>query len=89
MKILYLSTIIGTINSFFIPHIKVLQENDHIVDIAGNITSTLSTKLKSVVKTIWNLPLERNPLSFNNLTALRKLIKIIKLNKYDKFILSA
>ena len=83
MKILYLSTIIGTINSFFIPHIKVLQENDHIVDIAGNITSTLSTKLKSVVKTIWNLPLERNPLSFNNLTALRKLIKIIKLNKYD------
>lgn len=83
MKILYLSTTIGTINAFLVPHIKILIEKGHSVDSIGNFTSPISDELRNITRKIYNLPLQRTPFSFKNLFALKKLIKIIKENKYD------
>lgn len=37
MKILYVTTISNTVNAFLIPHIKMLSEARHTVDVAFNI----------------------------------------------------
>lgn len=37
MKILYVPTVSNTINAFLIPHIKMLIEEGHEVDVAFNI----------------------------------------------------
>ena len=83
MKILYISTIISTIDAFLIPHIKKLCECGNRIDIAGNKNIKISTELKSIVNNIFNLSLQRTPFSFKNLLALKSLITILKENKYD------
>ena len=83
MKILYLSTIIGTIDSFLIPHLRLLSEQGHVVDVAGNFTTKISKELKTATKNCYNLPLQRNPLNINNINALKRLLILIKKNNYD------
>ena len=83
MKILYLATIIDTINAFLIPHIKELAYDGAIVDAAGNFTTFVSDELRKVTRKIYNLPLQRNPLSIKNVYALKALKKLIKENNYD------
>ena len=80
MKILYLSTIIGTIDSFLIPHLRLLSEQGHVVDVAGNFTTKISKELKTATKNCYNLPLQRNPLNINNINALKRLLILIKKN---------
>ena len=83
MKILYISTIISTIDCFLVQHIKALSQNGHIIDIASQIDSEISYELKSITRNIFNLPLQRFPFSIKNIYSLKKLYGILKHEKYE------
>ena len=83
MKILYVSTLISTIDSFLVSHIETIRENGHLVDIAGQFNLDISNKLKSISRKIFNVPLQRFPFSPKNIYAFKLLYRIIKQEKYD------
>ncbi len=62
MKILYVSTIASTINAFMIPHIKLLIEQGHYVDIACNIDREISSSLTERGCQVFNIEFQRSPL---------------------------
>lgn len=83
MKILYVATVSGTINAFLIPHIKMLVDHGHKVDIACNIQQELKQEIFDMGCTIHALEFERYPLNKGNFTAYKRLKKIIKEEQYD------
>lgn len=82
-KILYMTTISDTINSFLVPHIKMIKEEGHIVDCACCIERAVDEDLINNGVKVYDLPLSRNPLDLNNLKAFKELIRIQNENKYD------
>ncbi|MDK0574920.1 glycosyltransferase family 4 protein [Clostridium perfringens] len=82
-KVLYITTVSGTINAFLVPHIKMLINNGYKVDCACYITKDIDLELYNLGVKVYNLPFARNPLNFKNIIAFNKLIKIQKENKYD------
>ncbi|MGL5821823.1 MAG: glycosyltransferase family 4 protein [Sarcina sp.] len=80
-KILYITTVSRTINAFLIPHIKMLEENGHLVEIACNYDIGLDNELKHIK--FHNVSFSRNPLSFRNLKAIRELQILVEQEKYD------
>lgn len=83
MKILYVTTVSGTVNAFLIPHIKMLVEQGHQVDVAFNIKTQVKQEIISMGCKIHSLEFERSPLNKGNYTAYRRLKKIIQNEKYD------
>ncbi len=83
MKILYVTTISNTVNAFLIPHIKLLADGGHRVDVAFNIEQELKPELKEMGCKVYDLPLQRSPLSKDNFRAYKMLKKIIFEEKYD------
>lgn len=83
MKILYVTTISNTMNAFLIPHIKMLVEEGHEVDVAFNIVSKVSPEIFENGCKVYNVPFQRSPLSADNFKAYAALKKIIKDEKYD------
>lgn len=83
-KILYITTVGRTINAFLLQHIKKLIIEGNKVDCACSIECELDkiNRLNNDMK-IYNIPFSRNPLSFNNIRAFKKLKKIQIKNKYD------
>lgn len=77
-KILYVTTVSSTVNTFLIPHIKKLKESGYIVEIACNIDSKISNEVKHS-----KISFSRNPLSISNIRAIKEIIKLFKANKYD------
>ena len=45
MKILYVTTISNTVNAFLIPHIKMLIDEGHQVDLAFNIEQEVKQEI--------------------------------------------
>lgn len=82
-KILYVTTISSTINTFFVQHIKHLINNNYKVDVACNIDYPISDELISCGVRVNNINFSRNPLSFSNIKAYRQIKKIVDFNKYD------
>lgn len=82
-KILYITTVSSTINSFLIPHIKMHIKKGFKVDCACYINRDIDKELLDNNTKIYNIPFSRNPLSPKNLKAFYKLINIQRENKYD------
>jgi glycosyltransferase EpsD len=83
LKILYVTTISNTINAFLIPHIKLLIEQGHQVDIAFNIVQKVSPELTKLGCKIHNVEFQRSPLNKKNIIAYKKIKKIIREEGYD------
>lgn len=83
MKFLYITTIVKTIESFLIPHIRLLKKMGHKVDIATKICQNPSYKLENLADNIYNIEFSRSPLNIDNLEAFRSLKQIISRNNYD------
>lgn len=83
MRVLYVSTISNTINAFMIPHIKMLVEQGHHVDIACNIQREIDKGLVALGCRVRDISFSRSPLNKTNVKAYRDLKKLIIDGKYD------
>ena len=83
MKILYVSTISMTIHAFLIPHIEMLIEQGHKVDIACNMVTAADDRLIKLGCRYLNLDFQRAPLDKRNISAYKKLKRLIKDEQYD------
>jgi len=83
MKILYVTTISNTVNAFLIPHIKMLIDEGHQVDVAFNIEQEIKLEIFEMGCKIHQLPLQRSPLKKDNLITYKKLKHIIISESYD------
>ena len=84
MKILYVTTISLTINSFFKPHIDMLVREGHHVDIACNDNGLALDPLYSALGCdFYRIDFSRSPLSSDNVKAFGQLKKVIETGNYD------
>ncbi|MGP4060975.1 glycosyltransferase family 4 protein [Halobacillus sp. H74] len=83
MKILYVSTLSNTINAFMIPHIELLLQQGHKVDIVCNVVNEINPKIIKRGVRVFNLNIRRSPLSKSNFDSYKKLKRIIRREKYD------
>lgn len=83
MKILYVTTISNTVNAFLIPHIKMLIDEGHQVDVAFNIEQEIKPEIYEMGCKIHQLPLQRSPFKKDNFRAYKILKKIIISEGYD------
>lgn len=83
MKILYVSTISDTVNRFLIPHIKMLRDKGHQVDVAFKIKEKPSDKLKEMNCSINELDFDRSIFKNNYSKLIKYLKKIVSEGSYD------
>jgi glycosyltransferase involved in cell wall biosynthesis len=83
MKFLYVTTVSNTINAFLVPHIKMLIDKGHQVDIACNITTELNPLIDEMGCKVHHVEFSRNPFSINNILAYKKIKKIINRENYS------
>ena len=83
MKILFVTTISNTINAFLIPHIKMLIEQGHEVDIACNIVREITPELLNLGCRVHRIEFERSPLKRGNYKAYKKIINLVLTEGYD------
>lgn len=84
MKILYVTTISLTMNSFFKPHIEMLVREGHQVDIACNDSDLpLDALYGDLGCQSHQIDFSRDPLSPDNLKAYGQLKKVIENGNYD------
>lgn len=83
MRILYVSTISNTINAFMIPHIKMLFEQGHHVDIVCNIQREIDKGLVELGCKVHDISFSRSPLNKTNIKAYQDLKKLVIDEKYD------
>lgn len=84
MKILYITTISLTINTFFKPHIEALVKKGNTVDIACNCNDLALDSLYDELKcNKYHVDFSRSPLAVDNLRAYAQLKKIIENGDYD------
>lgn len=83
MKVLYVSTISDTINTFLVPHIQLLLDQGHQVDIACNIVKPINTQLLERECKVFNLGFKRSPFKKSNYKAYKELKNLIQEEKYD------
>lgn len=84
MKILYTATVLSHICQFHLPHMKMLQEQGHVVHVAAhdNLAVKNGLQLKYYDKFI-ETPFDRSPKSPNNIKAYRQLKKLLAAEHYD------
>lgn len=82
-KILYVTTIGTTINSFLVPHIEMLCDKGYKVDCACFIDKPIDERLIKKSVEVFDIPFTRNPLDIRNIKAFKNLIRIQKENNYD------
>ncbi|MEG1003850.1 MAG: glycosyltransferase family 4 protein [Clostridium sp.] len=82
-RILYVTTVSRTINAFLVPHIKTLLDEGYLVDCATSIDKEIDDSIITRGVKIYEIPFNRNPLSYSNLKAFKELLNIQKKNNYD------
>ncbi len=82
MKILLVTTISDTINAFLIPHIEMLVNGGHRVEIAFNIHSEIDHKIINLGCKIHRIEFKRSVYDKKNLIAFKQIRKVIKEEKY-------
>lgn len=83
MKILYITTIAGTVK-FFKKFIKELIDNGHTVDIACNNTKyDVLPYFYELGCKVYTISTSRSPLNFGNLKAIKQIKRLVKENGYD------
>ncbi|MEN3004737.1 glycosyltransferase family 4 protein [Dehalobacterium formicoaceticum] len=83
MKILYVTTISNTVNAFLIPHIRMLIEQGHRVDVAFKIEREVRPEIYEMGCKVYDLAFQRSPFNKDNYRAYKKLKQIISNEKYD------
>lgn len=84
MRILYITTISGTMNAFFGPHIEMLVQEGHQVDIACDFTEWgMDDIFKKLGCVPYQIDFSRKPLSPDNLKAYGQLKRVIENGNYD------
>ena len=84
MRVLYVTTISLTMNSFFKPHIEMLVREGHNVDIACNFNDLALDKLYDKLGcNFYQIDFSRSPLSKDNIKAYGQLKKVIEKGNYD------
>lgn len=84
MKILYVTTISLTINSFFKSHIEMLIKEGNHIDIACNYNDLpLDNLYVELGCDFYQIDFSRSPLSADNIKAFKQLKKLIETGKYD------
>ncbi len=84
MKILYVTTISLTINSFFKPHIAMLVREGHQVELACNAQDLpLDPLYHELGCRMHQIDFSRSPLSADNIKAYGQLKKVIEAGQYD------
>jgi glycosyltransferase EpsD len=83
MKILYVTTSSNTVNLFLIPHIKFLVEQGNTVDLAFRIYQEPSHELLKMGCKVHPIEFQRNPLNKKNLSAYKKIKRILIEEDYD------
>ena len=82
-KILYVTTIDLTINTFLVPHIKHLINKGYKVDCACNINDNVNLELKDKNVVLHDVSFNRNPFSIDNIKAISQIRDIQRKHKYD------
>ena len=84
-KILYVTNISRTVNTFFIPHMNMLVENGYSVECACRLKGEHPLDQNRLNNTIifHDVPFTRNPLDLSNIRAFRQLYKLQKEKRYD------
>lgn len=82
VRILYVTTISNTLNAFLIPHIRLLKEMGHEVDIACNIVQELKPELVDTVEKIYPVEFQRSIFNRKNLKAFQSIQQILKQGNY-------
>lgn len=83
MKILYVSTISNTVNAFLIPHIRMLINEGHQVDVAFNLKNEVCPKIYDMGCKVYQVPFQRSPLNIDNFRSYQLLKNIINTERYD------
>lgn len=83
MKILMVSTISNTINTFLIPHIRMLIENGNKVDVAFKIEQDVRPELLELGVEIHEIPFNRKILKNNYGKLIKNVKEIIEKEQYD------
>jgi len=84
MKILYVTTISLTMNTFFKPHVEMLVNEGYQVDIACNYKDLpLDEFYASLGCNEYQIDFSRSPLSTDNMKAYRQLKRVVENGGYD------
>ena len=83
MKILYVTALVETINTFLVPHIEMLIEKENIVECACNINTEIDKRLIDKNVKIHNVKFSRNPIKINYKKVINQLRQLQEENKYD------
>lgn len=83
MRILFVSTISDFVNDFLIPHMSMLVNQGHQVDVAFKIDPDIDARLYEIGCKIYSIPFNRDPFSLDNLTSYKQIKKIIEEENYD------
>lgn len=82
-KILYVTTVSSTINSFLKPHIRYLVDQGDVVDIATNVTNEIDEEVLGLGVKVFSVEFQRNPVSLKNLDACRQMRLIQESERYN------
>lgn len=83
MKILYVTTISNTINAFLIPHIRMLIEEGHKVELACNVVQEVNAELINLGCKVHIVKFTRSPLKKQNYIAYKELKNLVQIGNYD------
>src|SRR5699024_1734497 len=83
MRILYVTTVSSTMNAFLIPHIKMLVDKSHQVDVAFNLTRPLKNELKKLITNVHQLEFSRFPIRNNYLKLVKDMKAVVVEGEYD------
>lgn len=83
MKILYVATVSGTINAFLMPHIRMLVDLGHTVDIACHVTAPMDKRAYEYGCGMHEISFSRSPFHLTNYKAYKELKSIIEREEYD------
>ena len=84
MKIIYITTVASTMNAFFKPHIQMLIQEGHHVDVACNSTGwPIDSCYSGLGCAFHQIDFSRSPLSTSNVKAYKQLKKVIDDGNYD------
>ncbi|OGR28097.1 MAG: glycosyl transferase [Desulfobacterales bacterium RIFOXYA12_FULL_46_15] len=83
MKILFVTTISTTINAFLIPHIKMLVNEGHQIDLACNDISGIDHQIISLGCKLHPIKFNRSLYDKTNLIAYRQIRKIVLKGEYE------
>jgi glycosyltransferase involved in cell wall biosynthesis len=82
-KILYVTTISLTMDTFLVPHILELVKKGHKVDCACSIDKPLNKSLSENGVESYHINFSRNPLSGQNVKAIKEVRELQEKNNYD------